>query len=854
MAESKNIKIYAPVDCHVEDIKELNDGVFSEGLLGMGIFFEPKNNKICSPVYGKCVQIFHTKHAIHFEDSNGNILLMHIGIDSVQLNGEGFDLKIQPGQTVEPKTEVVDVDFKLFEKNNIIKSTPIVIEQDQKYDYKIIFLKPGDYKKGDLILEIEKTIKTETNIEKEEINLLDEQGNTLPIIFQDKWESLSAEVLKAVQSKDNVVNINNCNTRLRLQIKDTSIINTEEVKNNRWVKGVNLKGNELQIIIGPDAYKLKDAFTEFINKKQVSLKTKAPAESFKSKFIKIVNGVLVPVVPVICAASFITLVKTILETTGVIDSVSLNYIFSNNESLINGGIKILSDYGLVTGLFFILSQTAWAFVGIYFSYSTVKFLKGNEIMGILIGLTLICPFLFGGAKWDLFSLGNWTFSVTAYPSSILPHIFVGVVYVYFDRWVRKWMPVSVDLIFRHSLTYAVSLLSVFLFAGPLLALVESGLYFVIIDGLANIPYGIGTGIFGLLWQPLVLTGMHAAFYIPINQQIGEGTPLVLGTVKEIGSLGQFGACFALLFITKNSNLKQVAVSAAPPALLGITEPAIYGCNLVKVTPFIAGCIGSGIGGIYYGVTNTQLYAIGNGVLCAIGAIPGGTMNLVNCLIGFVITICSAFVITLFLYKERVDEQKGIKKIYKKISSLINPKNEAIISFDTEISEISELYSKETKEQIKRLEDLLYKKGIIENKLEKINVKEDLKKQNYSKKALKAYKKDNNEKVVKYNTLLQNVKSNKKSLNDKLEEYIREILELNSQYNKITIKAKEITNESVDRVVMITNKSEFNEIKNNFNQLIMALENNALNLPKNNEELFNFHAFAKKQKNSSKVNA
>ncbi|QGS51482.1 glucose PTS transporter subunit IIA [Spiroplasma tabanidicola] len=842
MKNKQSIKIYAPVDCFVNDIKELNDGVFSEGMLGIGIYFNPKNNNLYAPVEGKCVQVFNTKHAIHFEDLNGNILLMHIGIDSVQLNGEGFDIKVNPGQVVGLKNEVATVDFKLFEQKNIIKSTPIVIETDNNFEYEFKNFKPGDYKKGDLILEIEKTLienkASENKVQK------DDAGKVMPIIFKDKWEQLSEELLKGVSGKDNVTNVNNCNTRLRLQIKNMDKLSLDTVKQNRNVKGINIKGNELQIIIGPDAYKLKEVFNDYAARSMINKNAKKVKETFKSKLVKVINGILIPVVPIICAASFITLVKTIFETTHVIDQVSLDYS--------HGALSVLTDYDLVTGLFFILSQTAWAFVGIYFSYSTVKFLKGNTIMGILLGLTLVSPFLFSGLKWDLFTIGTWTFSVSAYPSSILPHIFVGVVYVYFDRWCRKWIPTCVDLIFRHSISYAVSILSVFLIAGPLLALLESGLYFVIIDGLTKIPFGIGTALFGFLWQPLVLTGMHTAFYVPINNMIGNGIPLVLGTVKEAGSLGQFGACVAVIFATKGSATKQIAVSSSPPALLGITEPAIYGCNLVKVIPFIAGCIGSGLGGLYFGLTDCKLYAIGNGVLSSIGTLKGGTMNFVNCWIGYVITMASAFLITFFFYKERIDEKNGIQRLYKKVIRTFELKENKKLNNLYYINKFKEIYNKEAKLKIKKLEKFLYKKGLIENKITSLIVKEDNLKQKYSKLASKYYEKNMEDKVVKYNDLILNTKIDKDKYNGKLNVFVKEILELNTDYNKISIKAKELTDSFVEGVVKELKNENLKVLKNNFNQIIMSLENNALNVPKQEELLFNFKEFVKNKKLEKKT--
>lgn len=108
---NKKVELHAPVSGSVIEITEVNDPVFSQKMMGEGFAVKPTDGKINSPIDGRVKSIFPTLHAIALEMKDGQELLLHIGIDTVELNGEGFQSRLVEGQTVKIGDPLVQVDL-----------------------------------------------------------------------------------------------------------------------------------------------------------------------------------------------------------------------------------------------------------------------------------------------------------------------------------------------------------------------------------------------------------------------------------------------------------------------------------------------------------------------------------------------------------------------------------------------------------------------------------------------------------------------------------------------------------------------------------------------------------------------
>ncbi|EOI06909.1 PTS system, glucose subfamily, IIA component [Enterococcus moraviensis ATCC BAA-383] len=150
-AESKKVEsiqeIYSPLNGTVIPLSEFPDPVFANEMMGKGVAILPKENKVYSPVVGKVVSIFETKHAIGIEDSNGVEVLIHIGLNTVELKGKYFELFVQVGDSIKMGDTLAHFDREEIEKEGYSMITPIIITNSADYQEVLVVAK-GEIQPG----------------------------------------------------------------------------------------------------------------------------------------------------------------------------------------------------------------------------------------------------------------------------------------------------------------------------------------------------------------------------------------------------------------------------------------------------------------------------------------------------------------------------------------------------------------------------------------------------------------------------------------------------------------------------------------------------------------------------------
>lgn len=121
----KSIDVFAPISGNLKSIEQVDDEMFSSKAMGDGFAIEPKSNIIVSPIIGEVVSIFPTKHALSLKTKNNLEVLLHIGIDTVELNGKGFNIKVNPGDSINPDTIIADIDFEYIKSQE--KLTDVIV-------------------------------------------------------------------------------------------------------------------------------------------------------------------------------------------------------------------------------------------------------------------------------------------------------------------------------------------------------------------------------------------------------------------------------------------------------------------------------------------------------------------------------------------------------------------------------------------------------------------------------------------------------------------------------------------------------------------------------------------------------
>ncbi|WP_338984341.1 glucose PTS transporter subunit IIA [Spiroplasma endosymbiont of Diplazon laetatorius] len=821
------INLYAPVDCEVKHISKCSDAVFSEKMLGDGIVVIPENGKFSLPFdKAKCKMTFDTKHAYGFKINNELDVLIHCGIDTVKLNGKPFTQKVKLEQNLKLNDAIFDVDLQVLKDNNVTSETPIVFDPSSAEDIQIVGLKEGKYKKGELICKVSyKSVapaKSETGLKE----------------FKSKYQLAGEYLVNAVGGKKNYSRVYNCMTRLRFNINDKSKVDEAKIKQNELVKGTNWAGDELQIIIGGECYKVRE---EIEKQDSYSGSTEDSKQKVKKSFGSIVMegiaGIMVPIIPVIMAAGIFGALYAIALQTHII--VDIDKV----------GIK---DADVFSVVLYVLQKVGLNLVGVFFIYNTVKYLGGTEVIAILIGLILVSRILFVPtgiestpddelklghwifnadyqiSGWFLFKIGNYPIVVKAYEGSVLPFIMAGFLCFYSDKWIKTWMPSSIDVVFRAALIVLMTVVPILFVAGPVLGFIEY-LMTLLVGLIGQIPFGFGVAIFALIWQPLVLTGVHVAVAMTMMLPLMAGDPSVSSPMLPavtIAVMGQLGVCIGVSIFTKNGNLKNLALSSIPAGVFGITEPIIYGVNLPKIKPFMIGCVGAFTGSLFAGALGVVQNTVGpQGILAVMNY--NDNIDKVLLLVSFAISIGTSILLTFAFYKERKNEYQYSIKISQKIKKILNKiKFDNMESFEENSKKLSSEI-KDKKDVIKNYEKYIQKLLKLEAKIAHLNGVEEKNKTKLYKKATKA---QGNEKLDQDKIDMIVEKYNSYNLIEKInplviekEDLIKQGKDVVENYRKTITELENAANKFVDDISKQTHKVELLQFKDLYWNAANAVE-------------------------------
>ncbi|BAC44244.1 PTS system enzyme IIBC components [Malacoplasma penetrans HF-2] len=717
--DNKKITIYAPLDCSVYPIEKIEDKAFASKSLGEGVFIIPKKgqNKFYSFFEDATISLVaDTKHAFFIKDQSSKVVgLIHIGLETVNFKGEPFNNKVKPGDKVNLNSLLTEVDLDFLLQKKITLSTPIVFDKQENSNWQFKPIpKIGSVKRGQPIGYLEYVENKETAA-----NTKNEKAVTEDGIMKSKFQVAAENIYGFVGGYTNYTNYTNCMTRFRFMVNDKNKVEVNKIKEIPIVKGINWNGNELQIIIGGDVIRVRESFNKYLESIHVPLKdavaskgteSKQESQQFATKQTKkgFRNRVLVPLVSCIMPILYVLLAagifKGIYSICNIIDPAnfpsSMGTTFAGLNATAQGlfGTTIdgISGVQWFAYVLFVIGDVGINFLGILIFFSVVRYMKGDMISAMGVALVLIAPSIYGyfdstngtTTSWQLapaVPLGggfNITYSIQSYTNSVLVCGGTGVAYVYFDRWVKSWMPGMLDVVLRMALVILFTVVSVYFILGPALSVVQT-IIGIIFNALSSIPYGIGVALFALLWQPLVLTGAHGAVAGVLIVQVyatQAGTSLMWGLM--LGVFGQGAAGFAVAVHTKNSELRKQALTGFVPALLGITEPVIYGVILPKVKPFLTGCLAAGIGGLFAGIFGVASYLSGGqGILGVLGLVVNQAWmekdatpinlltglkndtaaNLTYGVISILVVYGAALLFEFFLNKERLQELHATKK-------------------------------------------------------------------------------------------------------------------------------------------------------------------------------------------------
>lgn len=439
---------------------------------------------------------------------------------------------------------------------------------------------------------------------------------------ENKYKVMAEQILPAAGGKENIARAFSCATRLRLELKDVSKANQEEIKKIKGVAGVRLADHQLQVIIGTDVGNLLAE----VNKMADFSQDTATGKNQKEGLIAIIAGIFTPLLPAIIGGGMLKALLAVITAFSLVDTASQTY-------------AILS----------LIADAPFYFLPFLVAYTASQKFRANTAISMALAGVLLYPTLatLGGETGGVSFFGI-PVVIATYTSSVIPMILT----VWLQSYVEKlfehvWKPVRSFL--KPSLTLLVTAPIMLIAIGPLGTWCGSVLSAGLVTINNVVPWLPGV-LMGALSPLIIMTGMH---YSLIPLAISQASTLGYITIDLPGMLAaniaQGGAALAVAIKSRNSQLKQVAASTGLTAVLGITEPAMYGVNLKLKKPFYAVMIGGAAGGLFAGLSGLKAFAPGAPGLATLPIFIGGgdpLGNVIRALITAAIAFVVSFVVTL----------------------------------------------------------------------------------------------------------------------------------------------------------------------------------------------------------------
>ena len=468
------------------------------------------------------------------------------------------------------------------------------------------------------------------------------------------YDSLAKEIISLVGSKENIINLTHCVTRLRFKLKSEEKAQEDKIKKIKGVISV-VKGNgQFQIVVGSIVEDLYDTIQAIIgldvkeNKEEVEEKKSG---TILTRTLNMMSAILNPIVIALAGAGMIKALLVVLTTTlGILDTTGSTY-------------KILSAAG----------NSVFYFLPLFLAFSSAKAFKCNPYVSLAIVATLMEPnFVKLMTKpGDITSFLGIPVVLMGYSGSLVPAIISILVYSKLEKILKKIIPKSIEL-------FALSFVALLIMV-PLTIIVIGPIGVQLADTVGNLvnylseKNGMITGaVIGAGWTFLVMLGVQwGGVPIMINNISTYGYDVIRPMVAA-ATFASAGAAFGVFLKAKNKENKAYALSATIPALLGgVTEPIVYGISLKYKKPFIAQIIGGAIAGGFMGMMKTKAMVYVFPALTTLPAFLGSTFKyyIIGISLAFFITAILTFLLGIDEEKDELKEEKMENKL--KVKTEIN---------------------------------------------------------------------------------------------------------------------------------------------------------------------------------------
>ena len=476
-----------------------------------------------------------------------------------------------------------------------------------------------------------------------------------------KYENDVKRLLELVGGKENIQAVSHCMTRMRFVLVDSKKANEEEIENLPSVKGTFTQAGQYQVIIGNDVASFYNEFTAYAGIEGVSKDAvKAAAKTNQNPVQKIMGAlgeIFAPLIPALICGGLV------LGFRNVIDSIDL---FENGTKTL---VEISQFWAGVDSFLWLIGEAVFHLLPVGIVWSITKKMGTTQILGIILGLTLVSSQLLNGfnvATTPAEEIPVWDFGfakvqMIGYQGQVIAAMMAGFVLVYLEKFFKKICPEVISMIVVPFCSLVPAVFIAHMVVGPIGWTIGNAIGDVVYSGLTSDFRFLFAAVFGLLYAPLVMTGLHHMTNAIDSQLLNTpAQSTILWPMIALSNIAQGSSVLAMSVLQKkNERAQQVNVPACISCYLGVTEPALFGVNLKYVFPLVCGMIGSCCAAMISVGFGVEALSIGVGGLPGILSIKAQYYPIF--LLAMAVAIAVPFVLTFIVGKIKLSREDRFGK-------------------------------------------------------------------------------------------------------------------------------------------------------------------------------------------------
>ncbi|MGX7174197.1 PTS system trehalose-specific EIIBC component [Enterococcus ratti] len=466
-----------------------------------------------------------------------------------------------------------------------------------------------------------------------------------------KYQIDAKKLLEEIGGKENIAAVSHCSTRMRFVLNNPQKANEKAIEDIPSVKGMFTNAGQFQVIIGNDVATFYNDFVtvsgvESVSKEQSKAAAKQNMHPVQ-RAVAVLAEIFTPLIPAIIVGGLILGFRNVLEG---IQFESLGGTIVEHSQFWNG----------VNAFLWLPGEAIFHFLPVGITWSIAKKMGTTQILGIVLGITLVSPQLLNAysvASTAASDIPFWDFgfaqvNMIGYQAQVIPAMLAGFMLAYLEIFFRKYIPQSISMIFVPLFSLLPTVLAAHVILGPIGWTIGSWISNIVNTGLTSSISWLFSAVFGFLYAPLVITGLHHMTNAIDMQLIADFGSTNLWPMIALSNIAQGSAVLAIIFLHKgNKKEEQISIPAMISCYLGVTEPAMFGINLKYVYPFVAAMVGSGLAGMFANLMDVRANAIGVGGLPGILAIQAATW--VPFTIAMIIAVIVPFGLTIVFRKQGI---------------------------------------------------------------------------------------------------------------------------------------------------------------------------------------------------------